>query len=545
MNKLKYIFLAIITAGIISACDDKLDVTNPNAQDSSTYWNTQDDIAEGVIACYTKLLVDGGFMRVGAILFDVRGDDVIGHSSDLLYPSSGSFTVPDTYEGISWPWRDYYGVIYRCNLVLEKAADITFEDEDYKNRLLGQTYFLRAFSYYVMTTMYHDAPLILEVQNSTDEYYVSPSSREDILAQIESDLSNAVSMLPESYDNVSGDDQGQTGRATWGAAAGLLARVYMMQYKWDEAGVVLKQIIDSKLYELVDDYSDNFTYANENNKESLFEIQFGDYGSTPNWVSYSSADWIQGSALNIGYGLGDFGGWSDAGVTWWLYNKYKKERTTDGLLDPRLYWTILSYEPEYDTYTDGRSNVIYGDSTFLSTDLADTITIAKYTHARIHDMAYENDNGYTASTINYRVIRYAEVLLNYAEVLIEQDDHASALTYINMIRDRAGLSIITAGSISNDSIEAQYHHQRSLELAVEGIRGNDIIRWGWFYDNDKLEMLEEHDEEFATWNQGKEYYPYYSGEIASNPNLGGNCNNNSISNAEDSEGNRNDFYISE
>ncbi len=552
MNKLKYILFTFIIVGLLSACEDKLNVENPNAQDSSSFWKTEDDIAEGVIAIYTKFLNDGSFMRGGAMLLDVRGDDVYGESPDLLWNNSGQFI--DSFEGTSWPWRDYYMMIYRANLVLEKAEGVTFEDPAYKNRLLGQAYFLRGLAYYYITEYYCDAPLVLSVAANSDEYYPEQSTRAQIIAQVKTDLLTAMDMLPESYDNVTGADKGQTGRATWGAAAAFLARTYMMNYEWDNAETLLNTVIGKGIYSLVADYGDNFTEANENNAESVFEVQFGNFGTAANWVSESTTEWIQGSALPMGYGLNTdyagvgYGGWSDAGCTRWIYDEYKKERCEDGTLDPRLYWSIVSIEDEYDTYTDGRSNIIYGDTLNLYTNTAlrkevisgtdttyvDTFAIAKYTHARVPGWTEKEDAAsLTSSGINYRVVRYAEILLNYAECLIVGGEHATAMTYVNMIRERAGLSILDAGTMTDDEIEIEYHHQRALELAIESIRGNDIRRWGWFYDIDKMEMLMARDFEFETWTQGYEYYQIWTSELAANPNLTGNSHNNATSNADD------------
>ncbi len=549
MKKLKYIILLSII--IFASCDDNLEVENPNAQASNTYWNTQDDIASGVIAIYNKLLVDGSYLRAGVMLQDLVADDVVGNSADPLYPTSGSFTVTASYAGIYWPWRDFFAMAYRANLVIEKAEGITFEDDDYKDRLLGQTYFLRAFAYYELTEFYCDVPLILSVPTTSEEYYPTESSREEIIAQIESDLNDAMDLLPKTYVGTLGDDDGQLGRATWGAAAALLSRVYMMEYKWDEAGTLLKSIIDSDLYDLVADYGDNFTEENENNEESIWEVQFGYYGSTNNWVNYSDADWMQGNAITMGYGSSSFGGWEDAEANDWIYDEYKKERTEDSLLDPRLFWSLLTYEEEYDSveaYGDEISNTVYyNESPFFetyeenaTTGKIDTVSplldsnvvlIAKYTRARLNTCASESEDGYTTSPINYRVIRYAEVLMNYAEVLIVQGKHSAALPYINMIRERAGLS--TLALTDADEIEKEYMHQRILEFAVEGIRGKDIKRWGWFYDLSKMEMLGNHDEEFDTWTQGKEYYPINADELSTNPNLVGNSNNNAESNVDD------------
>ncbi|MDF1573359.1 MAG: RagB/SusD family nutrient uptake outer membrane protein, partial [Bacteroidales bacterium] len=362
MKKTVYILIALVTAGLVSSCDDRLDVSNPNLQSSGDFWQTEDQIAEGVIGIYNRLLTDGAFGRMTPSLLDLRGDDTWSESPWTVYPLTGDFTIWSSYDVLTWPWREYFIMVFRSNLMIEKAAGVEFENPDHGDRLVGQSYFLRAFTYYLLTENYERVPLILEVQRNADQYYPHTTSRDSILDQIEADLQTAMGLLPESYNAVNGPDQGQLGRATWGSAAGLLAKVYMIREKWTEAAQLLNEIITSGIYDLVDDYGENFTYDNENNVESLFEIQFGNYGTDDNWWNISTANWRQAHALGFNYGLIEFGAWGDVKPTQWLYDQFKIERTAGGTLDPRLYWTLVSYEPEYDGYTDGRTNTVFGAS---------------------------------------------------------------------------------------------------------------------------------------------------------------------------------------
>lgn len=528
MNKLLYSLIITVSLGFLSSCDDNLNVTNPNAQNSDGFWQTESEVAEGVIAIYNRLITDGCYARMTPSLLDLRGDDTYSTSPWTIYPLSGNFTVMADYDVLLWPWREYYIMVRRANLVLEKSVDVEFTDENYKNSLLGQTYFLRAFAYYQLTEMYESVPLILEVQSDPADYNPSAATREEILAQIETDLTKAVDMLPAT--------QTEKGRVTSGSAAALLARVYMLQQNWVDAEKALSSIITSGQYSLVDNYGDNFTYANENNSESLFEVQFGNFGTAANWAGLSVSDWRQGNAIGNNYGMSEFTAWGDIRPTQWLYDQFKLERTEDGLLDPRLYYTLVSYEEEYDTYTDGRSNTVFGKNPYTDGGeadpqlyprwvdgqrLGDSIFIAKWTHARIPGHTMESNGIDLGSTINIRIIRYAEVLLNYAETLCMRDRHTEAVAYINEIRRRAGLSDFT--STNNDEIWAELMHQRVLELSIEGIRGYDIRRWGWFENN--LEELKSHDYEFNTWVKGKEFFPIPSYEMDVNQNLEGNSNN--------------------
>jgi len=193
------------------------------------------------------------------------------------------------------------------------------------------------------------------------------------------------------------------GRATSGAAAGYLARALMFRHKYADANTVLKDIISGKYghYELTADYGDNFREGSkyENNSESLFEIQFMDYGTggtADEWViELLSPEATQGHAVESNYASQELGSWGDLAGAPWLYNLFRKENSTDGRIDPRLYWTLVTFEPEYNSYSglktaaypngDPRSNIVYQKeikATPLSNNAQGGISIAKFTNAR-------------------------------------------------------------------------------------------------------------------------------------------------------------------
>lgn len=534
MKYIKYFLVAVSLVAVFVSCDSKLDVSNPNLQTSADFWQNESQIAEGVVAIYNRLLIDGTYMRTLPALMDVRGDDVNSNSPWTLYPLTGNFTIQADYggdgSGVMWIWRDLYQLIAKANLVFYYAPNVTFSSQDYKNRLLGQAYYLRGLAYYMLAENFQKVPLVIKKPLDQNDYYPATASEDALWSQIISDLKNAQSMLPTSYSKVTGTDQGQTGRATWGAATGLLGKAYLIRKDYSSAATELKKVIDSNLYSLVSNYGDNFTMSNENNSESLFEVQFGNYGTTENWIGDPSSSWKQASSLDYPYGMTAYGAWGDFHPTQWLYSEFKQERCKDGKLDPRLYWTIVSYEPEYDTYTDGRSNTIFGEKPYSTGKLDNTNTtiyIAKYTYARIPGYTAEGGGSRANSAINYRVMRYSEVLLMYAECEAQLGDMSTAAKYVQMVRNRSNLPDRTTefAAYTKDQFMTQLAHERALELGIESVRFLDVMRWGWLYDATKLAALKSHDSEYNTWVSGHEYLPVPQVELDVNPNLSGNSAN--------------------
>ncbi|MET0392663.1 MAG: RagB/SusD family nutrient uptake outer membrane protein [Chitinophagaceae bacterium] len=514
MKKIFYLLTGCFL--IASGCDKKLDMSNPNLLTSADYWKTKDQAYAGVTAVYNAYTVDGTYMRSFPGLTDSRGDDFTGDSPWLDLVLTGQFIIPTTSDPVFWIWRDLYLVVNRANQVL--AYVTPYEESvlpaEEKKRLLGQAYFLRGLAYYNLATSFKIVPVITSPVTKPSDYSAPTATEEELWNQVFSDLQNAEANLPVSYDNVTGQDKGNKGRATKGAAAGLLGKAYLYRKDYAKAGAQFEKFFGSGplagVYSLMPDYRDNFKDINENNSESLFEIQFTEgIGSDINWCCNPVGSWKQVQAISVTYGM-EGAGFSDYLPTRWIYNEFKVEKTVADKSDPRLLVTIASYEP-----ADG-STQAYGRAWFNSPT---AIYPRKYTNDGVgNGKPFE---GVAESGINYRVLRYADILLMYAEVLNETNRTSDAYAYIQQVRTRANLRNLATvrPGMTQAQMRDQLAHERALEFAIEGQRINDIIRWGWLYDPARLAALKAHDADFNTWTPGNEYLPIPQVELDVNPNL--------------------------
>ena len=575
--KLYKISLAILLGvGTLTSCGDKLELTNPNQQTTSTFGNTAEDLEECVIAAYNHMRMEGSYARVGYTIDLCRGDEV-WNSSQQWYVTFDDLNVPTTLDITFWPWREWYYTINVCNFILSRTGEDNSVLSEKLKRIKGQALFVRGLAYYNLAGYYQNPPLITDYSSysTLDGLYASNSTYDAVLDQVEKDFSEAMTLLP------SRDEGGEwaKGRATNGAAAGYYARALMMRPSKDnmqKALTVLKDIIAKKYgtYKLMANYGDNFREGSlyENNDESLFEVQYLDYGTQgvdDEWTPVNtSPNATQGHAVESNFGPGDCGGWADLSASPWLYQLFKAERTTSGRLDPRLYWTIGTYESDWEGFEYG--NVCYtlpltADAPMVTNNNNGGLPIAKNTNLRtgIYDKVVTGLH----CGINLRLMRYSDVLLRAAECENELNGPTQqAIDWINQVRSRAGLANLNLSDFNSaDKLFEQIANvERPKEFGCEFGRGFDLIRWGFFYDSGRLQQLKEHgtfrrtadrsrvkepvsysaivtDAElkssFDTYIQGHEFVPVYQDLITKNPNLVGNSANNSSDNAEYFNGN--------
>ena len=573
---------------LLTSCEDKLDVSNPNQQTTATFGNTADDLEENVIAAYNHIRMEGTYARVGYTLDVCRGDEV-WNSSQVWYEPFDDLNVSFTDEIGQWSWRDWYYTINVCNFTLSRCGEDNSALNDQMKHIKGQMLFLRGLAYYNLAGYYQNPLLITDyaTYSSLDGLYGTNRAEGDTDAnaqydrawdQVEKDLSEAMTLLPSR-------DMGAEwckGRATCGAAAGFYARALMMRHKYSEALTVLKDIIGGKYgsYKLMANYGDNFREGSdyENNDESLFEVQYLDYGSQgtdDEWTPVNtSPNATQGHAIESNFGPGDCGGWADLSASPWLYQLFKAERTTNGSLDPRLYWTIGTYEPEWEGFEYG--NICYlqfmsDDAPIVTNNNNGGLPIAKNTNLRTG--LYDKVVTGLHCGINLRMMRYSDVLLRAAECENEiSGPTQQAIDWINQVRNRAGLANLNLSDFSGNAdklFEQLANVERPKEFGCEWGRGYDLLRWGFFYDNSRLYQMKSHgaflrtndkslvktpvdydalpkledgkltDEtikqgyktSYDSWIQGHEFFPIYQGTLNDNPNLVGNSANNSSSNA--------------
>lgn len=572
MKKINIIIATFAAVCGLVSCAGELDVVNPNNQTTYDFGDNESELNEAIIACYNRIRLEGSFARVGYTMDAVRGDEVWNSSQQWYLPYDNLNVAATDDIGCLWIWRDCFHIVNRCNFVLSKVDDTELSSTGYKE-IKGQALFLRGLAYYEIATYYQSAPLFNDYAqySSLETMYRENVSQDVLFDQIDADFSEAMTLLP-SRD--AGGEWAQ-GRATCGAAAGYYARSLMFRHKYSEALAVLKDIIGGVYgsYKLMADYGDNFREGTdyENNAESLFEVQYLDFGmggTDEEWTPVNiSSNATQGHAVESNYGSQQLGSWGDLAVSPWLYNLFKAEKCTDGTLDPRLYWTVMSYEPEYSTYTglktaaypngDPRSNVVYCNEiteTPLSNASIGGISIAKFTNAR--NNIYNTITTGLHCGVNLRLMRYSDVLLRAAECENEiSGPTQTAIDWINQVRRRVALPELQLSDFPTaDALFEQIANvERPKEFGCENGRGIDLLRWGFFYSSDRLAQLKDHgaylrngqadttpvtaatgdDSSYNYFSKGHEYFPIYQTTLDANPKLTGNSANNNHDNGEE------------
>lgn len=506
----KIFFLSILASFVITGCERDLDIANPNEATVEAFWKNGDDAVAGVNAVYSTLH-RGAISRWMPFYYIVRSDE--GRSTSPateIVNNMDQFIITDyNFWGAYDIWKDLYVGVFRANQVIDNVPQIQM-DEPLKQRVIGEAKFLRALFYYNLVSLWGNVPLMLRA--STPEDKPETSSADVIWGQIEQDLSEAASALPTTYP------ASDLGRATQGAAYALLAKAHMQQRDYQSALAPLQWLVEGpgkSIYGLMPSYRDNFLISTENNMESVFEWQF-ELNSGENHDD--DTDMSRPDNLNYGTSLAQFFGpsgigWSDGEAQRWLTNEFN-ETTTGAQRDPRLATSLL-----YD-FTDPAgpgATMIYGQ----------TFTQRYGTgNNRVWFRKFQNDHwknfeGYNSPN-NWRYIRYADVLLMYAETLNATGSTSTAYQYVDKVRQRAGLPTLSATKpgLSQAQFLEQIKHERITELSGEGHRWNDLARWG-----DLGPGLAVRDPAFANFVIGKhELLPIPQQEIDINPSLKQNTN---------------------
>jgi tetratricopeptide (TPR) repeat protein len=511
------------------SCNDQLEITDPNRLSTGSFYKTQDHAIAAVDAIYNVMIIDGMYQRITPATNDGRSDEIYSRGGFSAWELPANFIAPTTEVFMSFIWRDHYIMANRANQALERIPTIPEVDEALRSRLLGQAYFLRALAYFDLTNFFEIPPLVLRTYSGEDQSELYPSNKDitqaDIYLQVELDLTQAIGLLPDSYSTVTGPDNGHVGRATRGAARSLMGKVLLYQGKHAEALPYFKDVVDSQIYNL-GNYFDLISQdpaVEASVPERIFWVEFTQ-STNPNfnWGGDPNTGWRQFSALAPTYSIADFG---DYGPTDFLLNEMKEELTIDGKLDPRYRATILSYEPtEGDVTGYGRPWV---ETVPPGENAADYFVrpfdlkgIKKYTLA-------STGGDWATAGMNYHLIRFADVLLMYAECLANTGNIPAAATQVQRVRNRANLPDREAefATYTLPQFMEQLAHERIMELPIEGSRWYDIKRWGWLDDPTRLDQLKQNDPEFQNFVPSRKYIAVPQAELDVNPNLVGNTVN--------------------
>lgn len=493
------IIIIVLTFGFFS-CEDELDIVNPNALTNESFWQNESDAIKGINSCYSTLHRPG-FSRWQPMAYDLRSDVGASFSpwSDLANAMNNFIQSDSNFGPIVDIYFDNYAGIFRANQVIANLPDIEM-DEQLKSRILGEAYFFRGMHYYHLASLWGNVALQLEPSSPTDLPLTSLEA--DVWVQVISDLSEAASRLPYSYN-----DYNDQGRITKGGASALLGKAYMQIQDYSNAKFALDDIVvgsGASNYDLMPDYYDNFKITSEFNIESVIEWSYIDNPTEVTDNDVATANHNYGTSIGQFYGPPGIG-FTDGEALRWVVGEFEIETTVANERDPRLPVTFL-----YD-YTDEfgpASTLVYGQTFQQRYGNNNRVFLRKFLHDHIRD--FEGFRGIN----NYRFIRYSDVLLMYAECLNATGATGDAYQYVDRVRDRAGLAPLPTGMSQQDFLE-QIKHERLLELTGEGHRFNDLKRWG-----DLNSSLSSKDSGFNNFQTGKhELLPIPQIDLDINPNL--------------------------
>jgi hypothetical protein len=499
MKKLNIFIISVL--GLCTACSDSLlDIDNPNQVTTGTFWKYESDAVAGVNACYSSLYKEGTWMRWLSFRYDLTSDEGWSSSPWIELADWTKFLYNNYFfwEGDLEHWEDFYKGISRCNQVLAYVPEMEMSST-VKSQVLGQASFLRALWYFQINLLWEKGTLSLEPVIAG--YVPTDASETQIWEQVEKDLIFAANNLPESW---SGSD---VGRATKGAAKALLGKAYMQQHKYNEAKEQLNWLIDKEgtLYGLISDWVNNFTDLDENNKEGIFEIQFSDQNKGGTGNDASMAFGFQRTQFYAPGGAHGCG-WGDGKARRWLVDEFLKEKRVDGRNDLRLYNSIL-YKHFGDDFPD-QSKRYYANED-ASQWFDEWGQDPEDCYIRKYNTSYYRDREDYFARNNYRIMRYADILMNYAECIVQTEGSITeAAQYVDKVRERAGMSKLADSQFksclnSKDAFMDRLEIERTLELCFEGWRWADLKRWGLLDSQDGLNRLKARDRDFVNFIMGK------------------------------------------
>lgn len=440
--------MALAAISMMSSCEDFLNEEPQSIYTTETFYTTERDFEYAVNSIYqaqlkvmnapgdvnsiTSRSVSLGMFRLAS----VRSDEKSLYRGVNFY-SDGAENFTDTESGSAkdYIWQYMYIIISRSNAVLDRIDGFDFKSGETKNSLKGQALALRAWAYYQLGINFGGVPVITKELSVEETRAIGRSTQEETFAQAANDFKAAMALLPAKF---TGDNLGRVGKY---GAEGMLARMYMYQGKTAEAKACLQDIITNGGYALTPKYIDCFSEAGEGNSERLWELNY-----IPN---------------SDGYGQSITEGWMQESY------QYNADNVTEPfkLACNGASSAISVNEALLDDYEAGDVRRTYYATGVKSAYSTDYTFVTKFSY-------YETmPNDPNMWGINIPLVRYADILLMYAECLGE----AEGAAYLDAVRTRAGLGSWTT---RGEDWTTALRHERRVELAFEGIRFYDLVRWG-------------------------------------------------------------------
>lgn len=497
MKKIIYFIVGML---LLTSCEDFLDSSNKTKKDSSNFPQTEADVSQLLTGIYAIL---GRPEPLGSLFFvsELMSDDRLGGGG----PDDKSCKAIDQFKKSSEdmfnnPWRAMYFGVYRSNYLLANLDNVVWNSEESKNKILGETHFLRAYFYFDLARMFGEVPMVLE----PEPVNIPKTPANQLYAQIASDLKNAIEMLPSvKFQDI---DRGKDlGRVTKWAAEALMARVFLFYtgyYRTEalplaDGGQVTKAEVTDWIvdcvensghdllpdfrnlwaYSYVQDYKytadNNLSWAGDGSVETVFSIKYSalanDWNSPQqksNQICLYSGFREQNYTKTFPFGQG----WGMGTVNPKIYNDWDPNdvRRDASVLDVRNTDEVADFDFGGGNQQD---NTCYFQKKYIPINVWTDETKTKVYNFS-HELYGMEGTDYQRDNIQDLIlIRFSDVLLMAAEL-----GAPNAKQYLNRVRSRAGLGSVPA---TLENIKAE----RRFELAFEGIRYYDLLRW---HDEDQI-----------------------------------------------------------
>lgn len=469
-----------VLVSLLAGCSDLLDKMPPSAISDGSFWTGEGDAELALIGCYrfqTGWSHDDFATPQGLLYLDFAGGN--GTEKENFSTLMASSNTVATNGNLRWYWANAYTQIAKYNTFLDNIENCPMNEKK-KEQMVAEVKCLRAYFFFSLAFYFKDVPMPLTSLTQAEANSISQTPQADVYVQVEKDLKDAVAILPEKY---SSEDYG---RFTKGAALTLLSRLYLAQDRWDDVISVLKQVVDGGNYAI--DFSNG-----ADSYEKLFQIG-GEYSTEMIFCIMGIKDKYTNSRYQYLYPEAAYGGWHQFAP----YNELVKEYfCTDGKgikesevyddndpyvnRDLRLYASI--FLPPLGSYP----GTVYNDITYdcfkgaNSADSYNKFTLFNgYCPKKGCDPSITNNLG--ATYVYTPIMRYAEVLLSYLEAMNEV--HPESVTQnvldmtINKIRERVLLPGLLKENLTQSQLRDAIRKERRVELAFEGLRYFDVLRWG-------------------------------------------------------------------
>lgn len=486
-NNMKKIYrIALLSALMLTACNDEfLDRAPQDQLTDKNFWQTEEHL-KSVANTFTTTTRGKEWLNITEIMADSAPWAVT-----TAYRTIGGGNYSTDNSQVNGIWTTAYYNIGRTNYFLNNYQRATKVKEAVRERYAAEAYFYRAFNYWILTNYFGDVPYITtELDISAPDVYRGRDKRADVVANITADVENSYKNLPE-YIPAAGQE---FGRVSQTAALTLLSRIYLYNNMWDKAADAASRAMTTTYYKLYttghpsEDYCNLFNYTGRASRNSanhevilafVYNYNLGESARTSHnlsrelWVPNDYSRFVPTKSMIECYLTSDGKVWNPSTATYYAdVFKNRDPRMTQSILAPGTAWEGGKDGNQYNT---NKSVFTYPK---MTNDKDGCMTYSGYYMRKYVEPSTVQYVGHDDNDII--IMRYAEVLLNYAEARaqqgsITQDDLDRT---VNLLRDRVGMVHMTMGNIpAGSTILAEIQRERRVELFFEGQRYFDIIRW--------------------------------------------------------------------